>query len=173
MPRRAADTLAVVAHMHSHERSSKLGPVRHHPTLAANAVDDRFHLMMNIFEPCEQYVISIDPPCLTLTCPGLCKSQVLSIWRKIVPEPPDRIPVTIYTIQNVLFPLVPILFMGYLVRRPNTHVYRVALMPFTIWTILRASFGYVWVDEEFSPYNFGQGKLPNTIFILANELARC
>jgi hypothetical protein len=31
-------------------------------------------------------------------------------------------------------------------------------MPITIWAILRVSFGYVWVDENFGPYNFGQGK---------------
>jgi hypothetical protein len=57
--------------------------------------------------------------------------------------------------------------MGYLVRRPNTHLYRLALMPFTIWTILRASFGYVWVNEEFGPYNFGQGELEDIDFIVA------
>lgn len=57
--------------------------------------------------------------------------------------------------------------MGYLVRRPNTHLYRLALMPFTIWVVLRASFGYVWVNEEFSPYNFGQGELEDADFIVA------
>lgn len=51
--------------------------------------------------------------------------------------------------------------MGYLVRRPNTRLYRLALMPITIWATLRASFGYVWVDENFGPYNFGQGKHHN------------
>jgi hypothetical protein len=49
--------------------------------------------------------------------------------------------------------------MGYLVRRPNTYLYRLALMPFTLWTILRGSFGYAWVNELHSPYNFGQGQL--------------
>jgi hypothetical protein len=92
--------------------------------------------------------------------------KLSSIWRFLIPDPQDRIPVTLYTIHNVLFPLVPLLFMGYLVRRPNTHIYRLALMPFTIWTILRASFGYVWVNEEFSPYNFGQGELEDADFII-------
>jgi len=48
--------------------------------------------------------------------------------------------------------------MGYLVRRPNTYLYRLALMPFTIWVILRGSFGYAWVNELHGPYNFGQGE---------------
>ncbi|KAG8832286.1 hypothetical protein FRC17_001568 [Serendipita sp. 399] len=30
-------------------------------------------------------------------------------------------------------------------------------MPIAIWAVLRASFGYVWVGEFYSPYNFGQG----------------
>ncbi|KIM29930.1 hypothetical protein M408DRAFT_328389 [Serendipita vermifera MAFF 305830] len=84
-------------------------------------------------------------------------NEVLWIWRQIVPRPRDRVPVTIYTIHNVFLPLVPLLFMAYLVRRPNTHFARLAVMPFTIWTILRASFGFVWVDQMYSPYNFGQG----------------
>lgn len=47
--------------------------------------------------------------------------------------------------------------MGYLVRRPNTYLYRLALMPFTIYFILRASFGYNFVNEIYNPYNYGQG----------------
>lgn len=79
------------------------------------------------------------------------------LWHRLIPYPEDRIPVTVYTIHNVFFPLLPLLLMSYLVRRPNTHLYRLALMPITIWAILRASFAYVWVDELYGPYNFGQG----------------
>jgi len=56
--------------------------------------------------------------------------------------------------------------MAYLVRRPGTYLYRLALMPFTIWAVLRASFGYVWVNEEHGPYVFGQGELENADFVL-------
>lgn len=86
-------------------------------------------------------------------------TRTMRLWRLVIPKPADRIPVTLSNSWHILFPLVPIFFMGYLVRRPNTYLLRLALMPFTIWAILRASFAYAWVDELHSPYNFGQGEV--------------
>lgn len=83
--------------------------------------------------------------------------EFLPIWRMVIPHPTDRIPVTSRTVHHVFLPLLPLVLMGYLVRRPNTQVYRLAMLPYTIWTILRASFAYSWVDQLYSPYNFGQG----------------
>jgi hypothetical protein len=93
--------------------------------------------------------------------------SAMRIWRLVIPKPEDRTPVTTHNAFNILFPLIPIFFMGYLVRRPNTYLYRLALMPFTIWTILRASFGYAWVNELHSPYNFGQGECLLRLIILS------
>jgi hypothetical protein len=85
--------------------------------------------------------------------------SAMRIWRLVIPKPEDRVPITTLNAFNIFLPLIPVFFMGYLVRRPDTYLYRLALMPFTIWIILCGSFGYVFVNELHEPYNFGQGGL--------------
>lgn len=45
--------------------------------------------------------------------------------------------------------------MSYLVRRPDTHLIRLLLLPTLISTALYSSFGYVWVDPRRNVYNWG------------------
>ncbi|KAG8874585.1 hypothetical protein FRC20_005708 [Serendipita sp. 405] len=129
------------------ESSPNLEPLRHPPTAAVSqtraCIPDKI-LMRESHSTFWSYATDV---------------QIVAqhIWHSLIPYPEYRIPVTRYTIHNVFFPLIPLLMMGYLVRRPNTHIHRIALMPIAIWATLRASFGYVWVDEFYSPYNFGQG----------------
>jgi hypothetical protein len=53
--------------------------------------------------------------------------------------------------------LLPFTLMAFLVRRPNTHLVRLMLIPILIATALRAAFGYVWVDPRLNVYNWGGG----------------
>jgi Membrane bound O-acyl transferase family len=45
--------------------------------------------------------------------------------------------------------------MSYLVRRPDTHLIRLLLLPTLITTALHSSYGYVWLDPRHNVYNWG------------------
>lgn len=86
------------------------------------------------------------------------RTRTLQIWHHIIPRQDDRIPITVHNIHKVLGPLLPLLFMSYLVQRPNTHLYRLAMVAFTAYSILKGSFGYYFEDKKLIPYNFALGK---------------
>jgi hypothetical protein len=45
--------------------------------------------------------------------------------------------------------------MSYLVRRPDTHLIRLLLLPTLITTALYSSYGYVWLEPRHNVYNWG------------------
>jgi Membrane bound O-acyl transferase family len=45
--------------------------------------------------------------------------------------------------------------MSYLVRRPDTYLIRLLLLPSLITTALHSSYGYVWLDPRYNVFNWG------------------
>ncbi|KAI0031067.1 hypothetical protein K488DRAFT_79290 [Vararia minispora EC-137] len=84
--------------------------------------------------------------------------------RTIIPEPKDRIPLTISTAIYPLLAFVPFTFMAYLVRRPDTYLARLLLLPLVITTALRGAFAYFWTDPRLNVYNWG-GALASFVMI--------
>ncbi|KIJ54575.1 hypothetical protein M422DRAFT_200421 [Sphaerobolus stellatus SS14] len=80
-----------------------------------------------------------------------------SAFRSIIPKPEDRIPLTGQNWQRLLLPMPVVLLMAYLVRRPNTYLLRLSLLPFALVLLIRTGFSYVWENPSFSTYNFGNG----------------
>lgn len=48
--------------------------------------------------------------------------------------------------------------MAYLVRRPNTYLIRLLVLPSLVVTTLRACFGYMWMDPRLNVYNWAEGE---------------
>lgn len=80
-----------------------------------------------------------------------------SILPYLVPNPDDREPVSATTLPHILLPTFLLLFLGYLARRPNTYLIRLALLPFVVWTTLWAMFAYYVPDPEQNSANFSKG----------------
>lgn len=53
--------------------------------------------------------------------------------------------------------MVPLILMSYLVRRPNTLLIRILLLPVVLLTAIRSCYGYMWTDPRFNVYNWGEG----------------
>jgi len=71
----------------------------------------------------------------------------------------------------LILPLLPALLMGYLVRRPNTHLQRVMLCPIVITSVLYAYFHHYWTEPKFNVYNWGAALIGFTIMARAVEYA--
>lgn len=76
-------------------------------------------------------------------------------FRTFVPPHEDRIPITWHTAPFTLLQFIPFSFMSYLVRRPDTHLIRLLLLPTLITAALHSSYGYVWLDPRHNVYNWG------------------
>ncbi|KAI0043453.1 hypothetical protein FA95DRAFT_1563311 [Auriscalpium vulgare] len=76
-------------------------------------------------------------------------------FRTLVPPLEERIPVTWTTAPYTLLHFIPFTFMSYLVRRPDTQVMRLLMLPTLITTAVRSAFGYVWLDPRYNVYNWG------------------
>ncbi|KAL6304023.1 hypothetical protein BKA93DRAFT_785789 [Sparassis latifolia] len=63
-------------------------------------------------------------------------------FQEFVPLSQDRKPLTWSTFPYAFAYFIPFLFMGYLVRRANTHLIRLLLLPTVIGLTLRCSYGY-------------------------------
>ncbi|KAH9065491.1 hypothetical protein EDB87DRAFT_1077743 [Lactarius vividus] len=75
-------------------------------------------------------------------------------FRAFVPPHQHRIPRTWNTAPYTLLPFVPYSFMSYLVRRPDTHLIRLLVLPTLISTSLHSSYGYVWLDPSYNVFNW-------------------
>lgn len=80
-----------------------------------------------------------------------------SLTRLLLLKMSDRIPITWGTFPYTLTFLIPLLLMSYLVRRPNTHVMRILLLPVVLVTAVRSCYGYMWTDPRLNVYNWGEG----------------
>lgn len=82
----------------------------------------------------------------------------IALWRAfrtLIPAPHDRVPLTLSTAPYACAYFIPFIFLCYLVRRPDTRVIRILLLPLLITTSLQGAFGYVWTDPRLNVYNWG------------------
>ena len=65
----------------------------------------------------------------------------------------------ILPITTKLMPFFPSVAMGYLVRRPNTHLLRVLLCPILLFTTIYTYYRYYWINPRANVYNWGAGEI--------------
>ncbi|KAH9942736.1 hypothetical protein B0H21DRAFT_884522 [Amylocystis lapponica] len=63
-------------------------------------------------------------------------------FRSFVPPQDDRIPITWWTLPSAVAYCLPCLFMAYLVRRRDTHLLRLLLLPTAVAMAVRCAFRY-------------------------------
>ncbi|KAH8103030.1 hypothetical protein BXZ70DRAFT_767554 [Cristinia sonorae] len=65
-----------------------------------------------------------------------------TIFRSLVPLPQDRITLTWNNAHYASVHMLPVAMLAYLVRRRNTELLRLALLPLTVMMSVRCTFGY-------------------------------
>ncbi|EPQ54466.1 hypothetical protein GLOTRDRAFT_61585 [Gloeophyllum trabeum ATCC 11539] len=95
-------------------------------------------------------------------------SATYAAWRTVVPEPQNRTEVTWQTAPAMLMHFLPLLFQAYLVRRPDTYLIRLLLLPAVLSSLLHVGFGYMWTDPRLNVYNWALGLL--AMFLIARAL---
>jgi hypothetical protein len=86
-------------------------------------------------------------------------------WRRLIPEPDKRTPLTSSNAHVLIVPWFSILFMAYLVRRPNTYLQRIMLCPVVVFSTIYAYFHHYWIAPRLNVYNWGAGK-PMSIMLV-------
>lgn len=76
-------------------------------------------------------------------------------YRTLVPEQKDRIPMSPEAAAFALITALPILFMAYLARRPDTYLMRLLLLPMTIMGLVSSAYRYYCVTPILNVYNWG------------------
>ncbi len=79
------------------------------------------------------------------------------LW-ELLPPPQYRKPLTWRNVPNAFAYLVPFCFMAYLVRRRETRVIRLLVLPTVIVMAIRGTFSYDWFDPRFSFFTWVRGK---------------
>ncbi|KAG1745973.1 uncharacterized protein EDB91DRAFT_1119897 [Suillus paluster] len=85
-----------------------------------------------------------------------CSCIVHDVFRAFVPQPHERIPISNVHILYLLFPFVPLIYMGYLARRPDTFTSRLLLLPLVVAVAVGTYFRFVWTEPRLNIYNWGQ-----------------
>ncbi|KAG8740469.1 hypothetical protein FRC10_004296 [Ceratobasidium sp. 414] len=98
-------------------------------------------------------------------------SSIATLFRVLVPAPKDRIPLTWTNSPLVILPIVPLLVLSFLARRPGTHLLRLAILPLAIWSTLSAAYTYEWVNPVYNVYNFSSGLWGMFAIVKAVEFA--
>ena len=81
------------------------------------------------------------------------------VFRALVPQPHERVPISIKLhIPYLLFPFIPLIYMAYLARRPNTFTLRLMLLPLVVAVAVGTYFRFTWTEPRHNVYNWGQGK---------------
>ncbi|KAK0504069.1 hypothetical protein EDD18DRAFT_1243432 [Armillaria luteobubalina] len=76
-------------------------------------------------------------------------------FRTIIPEPHNRIPISLDAIPSILVSYVPFLFMAFLARQENTYIIRLLLLPTVITASIGTSFRYYWTIPMMNTCNWG------------------
>lgn len=100
-----------------------------------------------------------------------CRCIVRDVFRALVPEPHERVPITGINILYLLFPLFPLIYMGYLARRPDTYTLRLLLLPLVVAVAVGIYFRFMWTEPHHNIYNWGQGLLAEAISAKAIDFA--
>jgi hypothetical protein len=82
---------------------------------------------------------------------------VHDVFRALVPEPHERIPITGTNTSYLLLPFLPLIYMGYLARRPDTFTLRLLLLPLVVAVAVGTYFRFMWTEPQHNIYNWGQG----------------
>ncbi|CAE6440436.1 unnamed protein product [Rhizoctonia solani] len=96
---------------------------------------------------------------------------LVKVFRVLVPKPEDRIPLTWSNSPLVILPVVPLLVLSYLARRPRTQFLRLAILPLAVWSTLSAAYTYEWVNPVYNVYNFASGLWGAFALLKSVELA--
>ncbi|KAG2066440.1 hypothetical protein BDR04DRAFT_1106624 [Suillus decipiens] len=97
--------------------------------------------------------------------------MVHDVFRVLVPEPRERIPITGINALYLIFPLLPLIYMGYLARRPDTFTLRLLLLPLVVAVAVGTYFRFMWTEPHHNIYNWGQGLLAEAISAKAIDFA--
>lgn len=90
--------------------------------------------------------------------------SLLTAFRTLVPEPKNRIPLTWTNSHLVILPIIPLLVLSYLARRPQTRFLRLAVLPLSVWSTLSAAYTYEWMNPVYNVYNFASGESSHLSF---------
>lgn len=86
------------------------------------------------------------------------QDAILLFYRELVPRIEDREVLTWKTLPQAFLYLVPFFFMAYLVRRRETHLIRLLLLPTVLATTVWCTFGYKSLDPRMAWYEWVRGK---------------
>ncbi|KAI0070015.1 hypothetical protein K474DRAFT_1713707 [Panus rudis PR-1116 ss-1] len=91
--------------------------------------------------------------------------------QEIIPDPPNRIPLTWRTAPHSFAYVVPLLFMAYLSRRRDTQIMRLLLLPTTIFLAVRGTFAYDAFNPDYYFYTWVRGLAGLTAIGMALDFA--
>lgn len=100
-----------------------------------------------------------------------CHCIVHDVFRALVPEPHERIPITGTNTSYLLLPFLPLIYMGYLARRRDTFTLRLLLLPLVVAVAVGTYFRFMWTEPQHNIYNWGQGLLAQAISAKAIDFA--
>ena len=80
-------------------------------------------------------------------------------FRQFVPRTEDREGLTWQNVPRALLFVLPYLFMAYLVRRRDTHLMRVLLLPTVVAMAIWCTFRYQWKDPYYRWYEWNRGSV--------------
>lgn len=100
-----------------------------------------------------------------------CHCIVHDVFRALVPGPHERIPITGTNTSYLLLPFLPLIYMGYLARRPDTFTLRLLLLPLVVAVAVGTYFRFMWTEPQHNIYNWGQGLLAQAISAKAIDFA--
>ena len=80
-------------------------------------------------------------------------------FRAIIPYPEDRIPLTVYNQCVLNIAVLPMFYMAYLARRPDTYLFRLMLLPVAVLAIFGTHFRFKVPGVDSGPNNWGLGML--------------
>ncbi|KAG2129157.1 hypothetical protein DEU56DRAFT_982418 [Suillus clintonianus] len=101
----------------------------------------------------------------------ICHCIVHDVFRALVPQPHQRIPISETNILYLLFPFLPLIYMGYLARRPDTFTLRLLLLPLVVAVAVGTYFRFMWTEPHHNIYNWGQALLAEAISAKAIDFA--
>ncbi|KAF7314438.1 MBOAT-2 domain-containing protein [Mycena kentingensis (nom. inval.)] len=88
-------------------------------------------------------------------------------FRVVIPKPQDRVPITLRTTPQLLCLYVPLVFLAYLARRPDTYLIRLLLLPTVVICALMSGFRYTANIAQLNVYDWGLALLAEVIIAKA------
>ncbi|KAG1745974.1 uncharacterized protein EDB91DRAFT_135371 [Suillus paluster] len=96
---------------------------------------------------------------------------VHDVFRALVPQPHERIPLSKFHIPYLLFPFMLLIYMGYLARRPDTFTLRLLLLPLVVAVTVGTYFRFMWTEPHLNFYNCVQALIAEIMSAKAIDFA--